>query len=253
MKIGIYGDSYTVSHGDFYRPTNWYNKLASLLSEIHGTTTINHYGLAGSSVYYTYRKFLDTHHENDLNIVLLTGPGRFPHTVELSVPGNSQVFTCKEQVQGCIEHLNDMLTEDDLVNLNNVISWFDASKEGHRYFVDMSDLMTDKIENTPNTIIYPCFSDSFTNKRFANHKLDKDMHYMHSLWFRQLELLDIEVDNFTAQETEHLCGHLVPEFNVFFANMLYKRIKTGKWDISGFLDVKINGSRNIYYNNYNHE
>lgn len=253
MKIGIYGDSYTTSHGDFYRSSNWYNELSELIAkDQHVPVNINHHGRAGSSVYYTYRKLLDTYHENDLNIVLLTGPGRFPFTVELSVPGNSQTFTCKEQVHGCIQLLNNILTEDDIKKLNNVISWFDASDD-HRYFTDVSDLMTDKIESIPNTIVYPCFSDSFTPERFSKYGLDRDIHYMHSLWFRQLELLDIEVNDFTAQETENLCGHLVPEFNLFFANMVFKRIKTGKWDISGFLDVKINGPRKLYYSNYNHE
>ena len=188
-----------------------------------------------------------------MNVVLISGPQRYPHVVELSVSGNDQTFTCKEQVHGCIENLDNILTDYDRNKLNDVIGWFNATKKEFEYFSDMSDLMTDRIEECSKTILYPCFSDSFTPARFEKHKLDKDIHFMHSIWFRQLEVMGIEANNFTAQETEKLCGHLVPEFNLFFANMVFKKIKTGKWDNTGFFDVTIKEPRKIYYNNYNHE
>jgi hypothetical protein len=224
-----------------------------LSKDANTEVAINHHGKGASSVYYTYRKFLDTSYENDLNVVLISGPQRFPHIVELSVPGNTQAFTCKEQVQGSIETLDNILTDSDRVKLNNVIGWFDATKKEDQYFIDMSDLMISKIEECSKTILYPCFSDSFTPERFKKHKLDKDIHFMHSLWVRQLEVMGIEVNNFSAQETDKLCGHLVPEFNLFFANMVFKKIKTGKWDNTGFFDVTIKEPRKIYYNNYKHE
>jgi hypothetical protein len=76
---------------------------------------------------------------------------------------------------------------------------------------------------------------------------------MHSLWFRQCELLGIDPNTFTALEKETLCGHLTEEFNIFFANMVYKKIQTGKWDHSGFLDVTIKKPRKFYYDNFKHE
>lgn len=252
MKIGIYGDSYTTPHGKFDVPTNWYNYLASLLSDTHGPTTINHYGRAGSSLYYTYRTFLDTNHENDLNIILVTGSSRYPHVVELSVPGNSRTFTSKQHVQSCFTDLAHMLTKDDIIKLNSVIGWFDASID-QKYFQDLAELMVDKLIISPNTILYPCFPDSFSSDQLKRQNLDKDIHFMHSLWFRQCELLGIDPNTFTALEKETLCGHLTEEFNIFFANMVYKKIQTGKWDHSGFLDVTIEKPRKFYYDNFKHE
>lgn len=252
MKIGIYGDSYTTSHGFHDLPTNWYNKLATLLNDTRGVTTINHYGKGGSSLYYSYRNFFDTQHENDLNIVLITGPGRHPFTVEFDTPGNSRTFTSKAHVESTIVDMAHMLTSNDIVKLKNVIGWFDASTD-ERYFKDVAELMVDKISATPNTIIYPCFSDSLTHEQFKQQNLDKHMNFMHSLWFRQCELLDIDPNTFTAVEKPTLCGHLSREFNEFFAHLLFKKIHTGKWDHAGFLDVTIKDPRKFYYENYKDE
>jgi hypothetical protein len=183
---------------------------------------------------------------------LVTGSGRFPYPVELSVPGNTQHFTSKDHVTSTIESLKHVIDDNDLVNLNNVIGWFEASTN-ERYFKDVAELMVDKISALSNTVLYPCFSDSFNTQQFKEHGLDKDIHYMHSMWFRQCELLDIDPNTFTAQEKEPLCGHLSIEFNMFFANMLFKRIQTGKWDHSGFFDVTIKHPRKFYYDNFKDE
>ena len=251
MKIGIYGDSYTTCHGIYEQPTNWYNKLASLLSDIHGKVTINHHGVSGSSLYYTYRKFIDTHHDNDINIVLATGPNRYPYTLELDKPGNSRQFTSKEHVQGTMQELSHILTDNDIIKFNKAINWFDSNTE--RYLADVAELMVDRMSTIPNTILYPCFSDSFSSMQFEKHGLDKVVHYMHSLWFRQCELLKINPNGFTAVEKETLCGHLSIEFNLFFAQVLFKKIHTGQWDHSGFFDVTINHPRSFYYENFNYE
>lgn len=253
MKIGIYGDSYTTPTGFHDQPTNWYNKLASLLSDTHGVPVdINHYGLAGSSLYYSYKKFFTTHHRNDLNIILITGPNRFPFTVQFSTPGHVRAFTNKEHVLGTIDTLSGQMTDDDLKKLNSIVGWFDACFD-EQYFNDVAELMVDKLSTVSNTIVYPCFSDSFSPAQFEKHGLDKVVHYMHSLWVRQCELLKINPNGFTAVEKETLCGHLSTEFNVFFANILFKKIKTGSWDHSGFFDVTINHPRDFYYENFNHE
>lgn len=252
MKIGIYGDSYTTSHGFHDLPTNWYTKLANMLSDYNGPTTVNHHGRGGSSLYYTYRKFVDTNHENDINIVLVTEPNRYPHTVELTKPGNSRIFTNKEHVLSTIDNLSHILTDKDIKLLNSIIGWFDANIDD-RYNKDVAELMVDKFSSTPNTVVYPCFSDSFTIEQFKKQGLDKDMHFMHSLWFRQCELFNIDPNTFTALEKKTLCGHLSMEFNVFFAEVLFKRIQTGKWDHRGMLDVTINQPRKFYYENFKDE
>ena len=252
MKIGIYGDSYTTFHGSHDQPTNWYTKLASLLSDNNSKVDVAHYGMGGSSLYYSYQKFHNTHRENDLNIVLITGPSRYPFSIQMETPNHIRVFTCKEHVMSTIDALADTLTNDELRKLNNVIAWFDACLDD-RYFNDVGELMVDRISSTPNTIVYPCFSDSFTSEQFKKHNLNKHMHFMHSLWFRQCELLKIDPESFSAIEKKTLCGHLSMEFNVFFAQVLYKRIQTGKWDHTGLLDVTISQPRKFYYDNFKDE
>ena len=148
-----------------------------------------------------------------------------------------------------IEHLSNSgpATPSDLEVLNNLRGWFESYHEEYEY--DMIDFMLDKIESyNDNTIIIPCFENSFTKKRFDKYNLDPDLHPLHNIWHRQLDLLGIDPEGRVLAETEIMCGHLSPEWNVFLADLLYTRITTGKWDYSGFYDVKMKYPANYYYN-----
>ena len=106
----------------------------------------------------------------------------------------------------------------------------------------------EKIEKLhSNTLYYPCFADSFSKERFKSYELDQNFNVMHTMWHRQLELLGLSSDSIGLAETNNLCGHLGPEFNEFFAEMLYKRIQTGKWDHSGLLDITLTKPLEFYY------
>lgn len=262
MKIGIYGDSYTTSNSGIHSPTAWFNILARLLeddvamqpskkwfafSKKPELVEINHFGIGGSSLYFSYKNFLNTCNQHDLNIFLVTGSNRYFKPVYLTPNKFQYMITCVGQIHHLLE--NTKLLESDKKTLNDLIGWFESSDDEHND--DIADLMLARIESSHRTtIMYPCFPKTYiTEQRDKRHGLDSARHFMHGMWLRQLELLNINADNFTALETHNLSGHLGPEFNEYFAKVLFKRIETGKWDHSGFFDVEMQHPREFYYNN----
>lgn len=260
MKIGIYGDSYASSNS--VHAVKWFELLAAKLREgqpvkkpwwsFFSNTVenkpqeveIKSYAKAGSSFFYTYKQFLKSHNNQDLNIVLVTGSGRYPHVVKIE--NREFVITTEEHVEQIVKLLNGKISVSDMRKLADVKAWFRASAGD--FNITMQELMLTKIEALhDNTIFYPCFSDSFDKERFAKYGLDQQFNVMHTMWHRQLELLGLPNYGIEAPESENMCGHLGPEFNEFFAEMLYKRITTGKWDHNGLLDVTLKNPLNFYY------
>jgi hypothetical protein len=90
MKIGIYGDSFGCLNLNLNDP----NQISwpKLLVEA-GYEVVNH-SLVGASFSHTFRTFSEFHSLYDVNIVLITIPGR----LELKEVPNKNFFTCKEDV-----------------------------------------------------------------------------------------------------------------------------------------------------------
>lgn len=244
MKIGIYGDSYA----DFY-PT-WTHSWASYLREmIGGEIQIDNYAKGGSSIYFSYKNFLETNDLYDLVIFLATEPHRYPIKFQPSVSKQTHYITSIPHIEQIEKHSGTILTVEEKTFLVNLRGWFNSSSE--EYNMDMADIMLSNIEHIhDNAIIYPCFIQSFKKERFRKYNLDPLLHPMHSFWHRQLELLDIDPNTFTAIEKHTLAGHLTPEFNQYFAKVLYSKITTGVWDHSGFFDIQIKEPKTHYYKNW---
>lgn len=76
MKIAIFGDSYAASTG----PTSW----GSLLSTMNNCEVKN-FAVRGTSLFYSYLKFIENYKNFDIVIFLVTAPGRLYHA-EQSIP-----------------------------------------------------------------------------------------------------------------------------------------------------------------------
>lgn len=77
LKIGVFGDSFAQHTKDFEPHTSW----VDLLSQDFDVTN---FGLNESSTYYSYCKFLETHHRFDRIVFLLVDPVRV-HTSFLPI------------------------------------------------------------------------------------------------------------------------------------------------------------------------
>lgn len=259
MKIGIYGDSYADSN-NVSNPTNWFNslsnkiqndsQLAKTISDDISHIKVDNYAKAGSSLYFSYKNFLKTNSNYDLVIFFATEPNRYPVKFQPSnIPGSYFYITSVPHVEQLEESLSQSLTSEEKLFLQNLKGWFNASNE--EYNQDVSSIILDNIEKMhPNVLIYPCFTNSFTSERFKKYKLDQYLHPLHSFWHRQLELFEIDYNGFVALEKDTLSGHLTPEFNEYISQILFSKLKTGKWDHKGFFDIKIKLPKTHYYKNW---
>lgn len=77
MKIGIFGDSYAEYKGANTNHLQWWQYVQQECTDI----SIDNYGIAGSSMYYTWKQFQDNHHKYDKVIVCITTSNRLwlPH------------------------------------------------------------------------------------------------------------------------------------------------------------------------------
>jgi hypothetical protein len=243
MKIGVYGDSYA----DFHPQSDPYSWASYLQQMFDGNIEIFNYARTGSSVYFSYQNFLKSYYLYDLIIFLVTNPNRYPGVFQITASKINHYISCLEQIE-LLEN-SEKLTFEEKTFLNDLKGWFNASSQ--EYHQDMSDLMLDDIEHKhTNLIIYPCFYNSFKKERFTKYNLDPMLHPMHSFWVRQNRLLGIKSDTFVPIEKSTVAGHLVPEFNEYFAKVLYSKIKKGLWDHSGLGGIRIKHSKTHYYKNW---
>lgn len=245
MKLGIYGDSYADAKNKS-SSICWYNILAKKISN---DVEISNHAEAGSSLYFSYKKFLETQHQYDFVIFLVTEPHRYPVKF---LPKKAKInghITSIPHIENILTNFSKELNQEEKIFLHNLKGWFKASDQS--YNLEIADVLLNNVEQIrTDTIIYPCFFQSFTRERFIKYKLDPDLHPMHSFWIRQMDLLNIDIKNFTAIEKDTLAGHLTPEYNEYIAKMFLSKIKTGIYDHNGLFDITITQPKTHFYKNW---
>jgi hypothetical protein len=239
MNIGIYGDSFA-----HYNPTcpdfNWTTILGK---KIAGSTVI-HYGLSSTSVYYSYKKFLDNYHKNDLNIFLVTNPARYTKSININNKElllsyiNSVEFYKKENIKN--------LSPIDLQILDDLRGWYIASDQ--EFLTTASGLMISHMQALDNkVIVFPCFDNSFTIDQHKKYGIPKE-HFMFNYVLQTAALLNMDVYTLNHLEIPTtIAHHLPPEFNQFVAECMYKKITTSVWDFSNFENIKLEHPKEYYY------
>ena len=246
MKIGIYGDSFADPGSGEYTHS-WVNYLVKLIEQdTKQSIQVDNYARGGSSLYFSYKNLLETGKKYDLVIFLATEPHRYPNPV--TIMDRPIYITSIPHIENIENTQAGKLPKDTLELFRNLRGWFLVPN--FEFNEDMSDLMMNEIEKLHhNIIIYPCFINSFKEERFKRYKLDSKIHPCHSFWFRQAELFEMDIHT-NCDEKLTLFGHLTPEFNKYFAKVLFSKYKTGNWDHSGFFDITIDKPKTYYYRNW---
>lgn len=238
-SIAIYGDSFAVSAREL--ETSWFSILAKKFN-----CAVDNYGENGASLYSTYKLLKENYDRYDMSLFLVTHPNRFPTKLELSnylgyIPGYNAI----EYIRNANQNLGKM--DDDI--LRDLEGWYKISND--EYVCDMHDLILDKVKSLGNNIIMvPCFQKSFGDRRKSQENIYLSLN---ELVQRQRQLLGISsapetvIDLIFRENPNVMSAHLTPEFNDFFATVLYNRILTGSWDFSGYTEVQLNHDREYYY------
>lgn len=242
MRIGIFGDSFAdgVNGPRRAAPYAWYNILASKFPNV---TNIGVHGVGASSLFFSYQKFLQLYHQYDLIIFCVTGATRYPKPLTLS-DGQERHYCGMGAVANAYKYLGNKITSDDKRTLDHLSGYFIMNVD--EYHLIASDLFINHMQSLhPNIIFYPCFLDSFTKDRFEKEGIT-EKHLLFHMYRKQLRLMNIDNDT-EKNEKDTIIGHLVHEYNEFFANVLHKKIQTGKYDFTGYDDITSIAQPNEYY------
>lgn len=217
-SIGIYGDSFTgITESPGFK-FHW----SSLLAQHYGLELTN-YGLPGSPVYYSFNKFKDNFFKHDINIFLVSEPGRYFGKVLMN--GNNEEF---------MPNLNCLINEWDIISkptAAHLEGWFLCSDD--RYNSDMTDLMITYMKTLdPNTIFIPCFFSSISQELRKNLGLGIE-DCLYKLQEKQANYFSFSANVLISKYEENhdiISGHLIPEINEFIFQVILKKINTGLWN-----------------------
>lgn len=225
-SIGLFGDSFTGYLGEdlifLKNKEGQQYHWSALLAGEYGANLTN-YGRPGSSLYFSYKQFIEHHSKHDFNIFLITEPGRYIKKVELYnghkifIPGLSSMPAAGTELYDPSE--------------SHLKGWFLASDD--EFNRDMSDLMLSKIlEIAPKILIIPCFSTSLSEEKQKEVFDGTDMNLC-AMQVQQANAYNIPIHELLKdyiENTNIISGHFVPEFNEIVYKIISKRIKTGVWD-----------------------
>jgi|TARA_R110000851_G_scaffold321163_1_gene486364 hypothetical protein len=154
-KIGIFGDSFSNLRAKNQDYLQWWEYAHQ---QMHGTEITNH-GVAGSSLYYTWRKFHEHQHKYDKIILCGTESSR------LWLPHLPKEWNC-EHIHG-MHHFDPNFVNNPPVETDDVKMIRDALQVYFEYIVndqearDRAKLQVDDMRRKrPDLLYLPCFDAS---------------------------------------------------------------------------------------------
>lgn len=229
MNIGIFGDSWaSLNLGSSY--LGWPELLGKKYK-------VNNFAVPGSSLYFSYKKFLKHHTEHDVNVFLITSPNRLelPQASKLHnqslhyISGPNSVNMWRNKIPK--NHQN--LSELDKIG-NAIELYYRYIQDDERDLCIANSLLYHLRSLTSNTIFIPCFNDYGTNSLIdvffqENLKLGViEKYFKRNLHFGY-------VQDGKVLEDMRVC-HLTKENNDTLAQLIENAIKTGDLNIKLSMD-----------------
>ena len=248
-RLAVYGDSfgtYSLSGTTILQQKGLAYHWSSLLRNEYGCELVN-YALSGSSVYYSYKKFIDTHHLYDCVIFLVTEPNRYFKPLDFTF-GKSCV-TNGNQINVWKKTRND-LTGSDIKLLNKLDSWFEMTDNEYSY--DVSELMIEKIvQQREDVIVLPCYNISMKDEFRESYNIQPNTNLC-SLYYKQMAELQLNDDGMNTvwqENAEYISGHLTPEYNRIAYENIQFFIKNRFWEWNIPAEPIIKGDDKVKYFN----
>jgi len=158
MKIGIFGDSYAST-----RNTNPTPSWIDILNQRENMFVTSH-GQNGSNFYYSVDQFKTHYKQYDLNIMLVTNPGRIwarhSNILEMSEKFFNSIETIQKQLQFHKEHAVGARREKIITILETVKNYL-LYIQDFEYECYLQELMIqDVLSMDKNLILIPCYNSS---------------------------------------------------------------------------------------------
>lgn len=233
-SIGIYGDSFCRYHDGLSAPDwHWTHKLPK-----HYGCSSEIYGIGGSSIYYSYKKFVENYSKHDLNIFLVSEPNRFP--------GNAtdRDGTTIYPTHGMIPILNV-----DTNVKNALTGFYECNMQD--FFKDMAELMLNDILNRDSSVIFVSCFDACNALEPVIKKTQNNKVSLWTLVDTQLKILSngaYNGDDFNRfTENLSIYGHLIPEMSDIVFDMLCNMIENNSCDFGDFQNINATEKFDFYY------
>jgi hypothetical protein len=245
-KLAIFGDSFGANSDDILFDQWWPTKLAKLLE----VKEYINYCRPETSFYFSYTNFVKNYRDNDINIVLVTSPHRYTKSVSIRSSSNVRLRSTIISNIHKLEYLrkSKTLTDEGRQLLNYLEGWFMSADDN--YMDAMHSLMINHIISLdPNVILIPCFSDSIQHSMLNIIGLNVEQH-LYEIVRMQHKSLGSKRINIISEYLERstiITCHFTPETSTIVTDLVFERIKTGKWNWNLPEDIKHNHTLEHYY------
>jgi hypothetical protein len=224
MSLAIYGDSYGVKNNSSH--SFWGDVITTKLN----TNCVN-YCENASSLFYSYKIFLETFHKHSTIVFLVTLPYRYTKPIQLSVTKDkNHHISGPHNIDQILERYRDLSMADQRT-LTLLEHWFMMLDED--FYKTAQELIVDDIvKKRPDTIIIPCFYESLTTDQYKHLGLSGYQH-MYGLLEIQCKSLGLDFNTFIhdyEEKKEIINAHFTPELNNIFADLVYHRIIKDSWN-----------------------
>jgi len=239
IRMAVYGDSF--GDGIQYKDAGvanmgnwWLNILANRLQ----INSIDNYCAGGTPFVFSYNNFMNNYKNYDINIVLVTDPGRYTVSQILrSVSPNEKHHGIT--LHNCDELLSRYkLTPTEHKIIDDIKTWHIVKDDA--FMLMVQQLMVNEILRlAPKTIIIPCFNRSAP---FLNVGLQD----LHTYQLQSLGIIDDHQMAMYEERPEVIGCHFTPEMNRVVSDMVFSRILTGEWNWN-FPKIKHEHPLEYYY------
>lgn len=243
MNLGIFGDSFGDSRIDTSKEHSSdninFNSWPYILSKKLKVNNLLNFSENGSSMFYSYQKFLEHQQKCDIVIFLITHPGRY------TKPFRFKKHTTKKIHLNSIDTINFAIQNHDLT-LEERQNLEDLKK----YYLVLDfeweklacSLLLQEISKIKNILIVPCFD--FAKKEETT-----------------LSLMDIREDQlkklgnnliwkkfvYNYRETQNISCHFTKEYNEYVANSIILSLDKNEWTPSTELPTTLSEEFDYYY------
>lgn len=222
MKVGIFGDSFADPYNKMIDHLAWPILLKSKYD-------VNVWAKAGSSIYYTYKNFMEHHMESDINVVVITDLCRYTKSVSFkSQPGREWYIAGSVGINHVRRFVKDM-TPSERLELNKIQASLEVMDLD--FMKDMKELMVNEITRVcPLVIIIEVMRDHINDPIPSVNNVS-----MVEIFNTQLTSLGMLTDVPFKKDKNTLCDenyitcHFTDAVNEFVADSVDNSIKLGKW------------------------
>lgn len=258
ISLGIFGDSYVTPSTNKTRDYSWIYHLPGYKS-----TT---YGMCGTSVFYSYQKFLEHHHKHEKNIFCVTESRRYPDNIIKS--DCNQIYATIPTYFQAEELLKNSLykkSHNKIKILKDLYLYFDND-----FLKTFNELMLAHVKSIrPDTLIISCYWNFNKNHTHIFNSAGDNSLTIQSYQFNMIESIlkkskyipvspgpiskkDVErhkiyYDIMIKPETENLTCHLSKEMNQLLANDVRNALELNIWNPTPLEYVPHEQDLSFYY------